>query len=333
VKTILTGIKPTGMPHIGNYLGAIAPAIELATHGADRSFLFIADYHSLTGTKDPQLFQEQLYQVAATWLACGVDPKKVIFYRQSDIPEIFELCWILACHVPKGDLNRAHAYKAAVADNLENKRNNDPDHGVNMGLYSYPVLMAADILLFDTNIVPVGFDQVQHVEIARSIAQRMNQLYGDVLVLPQEKIRDGAHTVSGLDGRKMSKSYDNTIPLFAPEKRLQKLINRITTDSSGPTAPKNPDDSLIFEYYKIFANDSQTQSFRKALEGGISWGEAKAQLFELVNDKVKNMRDCYDKLIEDRAYIDSVLSEGAQKARVVAKETMSRVRKMVLGLD
>jgi tryptophanyl-tRNA synthetase len=237
MKRYLTGIKSTGMPHLGNLLGAIKPAINFSNTKADAQFIyFIADYHSLTGLKNPALHREYAYEIAAAWLACGLDPNKAILYKQSDIPEIFELNWMLACHTPKGDLNRAHSYKAALAANLE--KGEDEDHGVNTGLYTYPVLMAADILLFDTDFVPVGKDQVQHIEIARSIAQRMNQLYGNILKEPKELLDGDSAYIVGLDGRKMSKSYDNHIPIFLAEKKMQKMINRIVTDSTGPTEPK-----------------------------------------------------------------------------------------------
>ncbi len=331
MSNVLTGIKPTGLPHIGNYLGAIKPAIDLSKNGsvADEFFYFIADYHSLTGIKSRDTFQEVVYQVAATWLACGLDPKRVVFYKQSDIPEIFELAWILSCHIPKGDLNRAHAYKAAVTENSE--KGKDLDSGINMGLYSYPVLMAADILLFDTNIVPVGQDQVQHVEITRSIAQRINQSYGDILVLPQEMIRKEAGAVVGLDGRKMSKSYNNSIPLFESEKGLKKLVNRITTDSTPPEAPKNPDSSLLYSYYSLFATPPDLACFRDQLLKGISWGEAKAQLFELINGELKIYRDNYSKIIADKSFIDSCLRDGALKAREIADKRLKKIRAAIIG--
>ena len=287
-KNILTGIKPTGTPHIGNYLGAIKPALK-DMHNPDYNYkLFVADYHAHTTVKDAKLFREYVYEIAATWLACGLDPQKVTFYAQVDVPELFELTWLLSCHTPKGDLNRAHAYKALVQANID-KGSKDPDHGVNMGLFTYPLLMAADILLFDTNLVPVGKDQIQHVEIARSIASRINALYKtQVLVEPESLVVESVAVVPGLDGRKMSKSYDNTIPLFCSEKRLKKLVNRITTDSTGADGPKDPDNSLIFDYYKLFASDEEVETFAGQLRGGISWGEAKAELFEKINGCTKN---------------------------------------------
>jgi len=330
-KNILTGIKPTGTPHIGNYLGAIKPALKEMHNDMYNYKLFVADYHAHTTVKDAKVFQEYVYEIAATWLACGLDPEKVTFYAQVDVPELFELTWLLACHTPKGDLNRAHAYKALVQANVE-KGNKDPDHGVNVGLFTYPLLMAADILLFDTNLVPVGKDQIQHVEIARSIASRINALYKtEVLVEPEALVVDAVAVVPGLDGRKMSKSYDNTIPLFCTEKRLKKLVNRITTDSSEPDAPKDPENSLIFDYYKLFASHKESEAFKSQLMGGISWGEAKAQLFEKINDEVKGPREIYNKLMENKDQIDKFLKEGAEKARVVAIENMKRIRGHLLG--
>ncbi len=329
-RTVLTGIKPTGIPHIGNLLGAIRPALDMVNlpqFKDSRFIFFIADYHALTTLKDPKQFNAYVYDVAATWLSFGLDPKKVIFYRQSDIPEIFELSWLLACHTPKGDMNRAHAYKALIQQN-EEKNAKDPDHGINMGIFTYPVLMAADILLFDTNIVPVGKDQVQHVEIARSIAQRVNQYYGPTLIEPQEWVRQNSATIPGLDGRKMSKSYNNTIPLFVPEKTLQKMINRIKTDSTPPEAPKNPDDSLIFDLYQAFSTEEKTSIMRNRFLEGISWGEAKAQLFEVMNEYLKEPREKYLSIVEDKAYIEQQLKEGAEKAREIASATISRFKKV-----
>lgn len=333
-QIILTGIKPTGMPHIGNYFGAIKPAIEMTktSYTQNEYFFFVADYHALTATKDPKTFQDHVYDVAATWLACGLDPQNVTIYRQSDIPEVFELAWILNCHTPKGDMNRAHAYKAVVDENLANNNNSkDPDHGVNMGLYSYPVLMAADILLFNASVVPVGKDQVQHIEITRSIAQRINQHYGEIFIQPKESLQKDMDVILGLDGRKMSKSYDNTIPLFIPENKLKKLINRIATDSTDVNAPKNPDTSLIYAYYKYFATNEEIANFRSSLEKGISWGEAKAILFEKMNSEITPKRKIYEDLIQNKSKIDEILNAGAQKARAIAKKNLEIVRKKIIG--
>ncbi len=325
MKTYLTGIKATGSQHLGNMVGAIRPAIEFSQNESGRFLYFIADYHSLTTVKKAKDFSEYVYEVAATWLALGLDPEKAILYKQSDIPEIFELTWILACNTPKGDLNRAHAYKAIVQDNEEAGR--DPDKSVNAGLFNYPVLMAADILLFDTNIVPVGKDQVQHVEMARSMAQRINQLYGDTLVEPQEALSVSGQYIPGLDGQKMSKSYDNTIPLWVPEKRLKKLINKIATDSTGPDEPKSTEGSAIFDIYKCFSTKEEQDAFAKQFAEGISWGEAKAALFEKVNAELAGPREEYERLMNNRSEIDAVLETGAKKARAIAQETMKRVRK------
>ncbi len=329
-KTYLTGIQSTGMPHLGNYLGAIEPAINFSNTSDGRFLYFIADYHSLTSLRDPKIISEGIYQVAATWLALGLDTNKAIFYKQSDIPEIFELAWILSCHIPKGDLNRAHSYKAAIAANQENGKK-DLDHGVNAGLFKYPVLMAADILLFNTNVVPVGKDQIQHVEIARSIAQRINQQYGEILTEPQESLSEGKY-IPGLDGRKMSKSYGNSIPIFESQKRLKKLVNKITTDSTGPDEPKSTEDSLIFDLYKLFANEKEVINFAKEFEQGISWGHAKAGLFEVIDKRIAPFREKYIHLMENRNLIDDELELGAQKARIIAKETMTRLRRNIMGL-
>lgn len=328
MKTVLTGIKATGMPHLGNYLGAIKPAIE-SIDGKNRCLFFIADYHALTSIRDPKLFKEYAYEGAAVWLALGLDPKKAIFYKQSDVPEIFELTWILSCLTSKGDMNRAHSYKDKVQKNID--KGNDPDKDINMGLYNYPVLMSADILLFDTDLVPVGKDQVQHIEIARSIASRVNEIFGDgTLKEPQEDVRSG-ELVLGLDGRKMSKSYDNTIPLFTSEKKLKKLVNKITTDSSAPEDPKDPDNSQIMDLYKLFANSDEIKSLEKRYREGIGWGYAKLELFEVINRELEKPRVEFEKIIEDKSYIDAVLKEGAEKAREIAAEVLGRVKKRITG--
>ncbi len=331
MKTILTGIKPTGTPHLGNLLGAIRPAIELTNNSDfDRSLYFIADSHALTSIRDPKEYKENVYSVAATWIALGLDLDKAILFKQSDIPEVFELTWMLQCLTPKGDMNRAHSYKAKVQQNIENKT--DEDHGVNMGLYNYPILMSADILLYDTNIVPVGKDQIQHIEIARSIAQRANQLYGaSCLVEPQELIQEAGAYVPGLDGRKMSKSYGNTISLWETEKKLRKLINKITTDSSAPEEPKNPDDSIIMDLYKLFARPSEIQALEKRYKEGIGWGEAKLALFEVVNEYLSGPREIYTNLMNDKTQIDKILDRGRSQAKELAEKNMKRIRKMITG--
>lgn len=330
MKTYLTGIKPTGMPHLGNMVGAILPAIQASNEIKDsKCFYFIADYHSLTTVRDPRKFQEDVYSVAATWMALGLDTEKAILYKQSDISEIFELAWILACHTPKGDLNRAHAYKALTQNNLD--KNDDADHGINSGLFNYPVLMAADILLFDTNIVPVGKDQIQHVEMARSMAQRINQTYGEVLTLPKEELSKDGQYVPGLDGRKMSKSYNNSIALFVTEKKLKKLINKIVTDSTAPGEPKSFENNAIFDLYKCFSSETEQEELKKQYEAGISWGEAKQVLFEVVNKSLAEPRQRYEYLMNNRSEIDKVLADGALKAKEVSKKVLDRVRKAIIG--
>ena len=329
-KVCLTGIKPTGTPHIGNYFGAIKPAIELAENYDAR--YFIADYHALNTVKDPVLLKHMTRTLAATWLACGLDPDTMMFYRQSDVPETFELTTILMAFTAKGLMNRAHAYKASVQENV--LENNDPDAGVNMGLYTYPVLMAADILLFDTNIVPVGKDQKQHVEIAADIAQSLNYTYGkDLLVVPEPVISETTQVVVGLDGRKMSKSYDNVIPLFMASKKFRKIIMKIVTNSQEVEEPKDPDTSHIFSLYKLFASDTEQQAARERyLAGGMGWGHAKQELFEIMDAHFAPMREKYDLLMEDPAHIEKVLKEGAEKARVIASATVNRLRSAI-GID
>jgi tryptophanyl-tRNA synthetase len=329
-KTFLTGIKATGMPHLGNYVGAIRPAIQLAQENPESLCIyFIADYHALTSIRNPIQYREYVYEVAATWLACGLDPKRVVFYKQSDVPQIFELTWILACHTPKGDLNRAHAYKAAIQKNEEyNKK--DLEHGINAGLYNYPVLMAADILLFDTSFVPVGKDQIQHVEMARSMAQRINQTYKECLVEPQEHIGK-TPLISGLDGRKMSKSYENHIPLFCPEKRLKKLINKVKTDSSDPGEPKDTSDSIIYEIFQCFANPEEVKDLEKSYQEGISWGEAKALLFEKVNRELSPFREKYDYYMNHQDEMDQILENGSIRAKEIADKVLARVRESIIG--
>ena len=326
----LTGIKPTGQLHIGNYFGAIKPALELAKTYDAR--YFIADYHSLNSIKDPKELAENIREVAAGWLAAGLNPEEVIFYRQSDIPEILELTTILMAFTAKGLMNRAHAYKAAVQENLE--KQNDPDAGINMGLYTYPVLMAADILIFDSHVVPVGKDQVQHVEMAQDIAEAINFNYKkELLVVPKASIQDQVAVVPGLDGRKMSKSYNNTIPLFIPENQLKKLIMRIVTNSQGVDEPKDPDSSQIFLLYKLFASpDEQAALAARYRAGGMGWGEAKDALFQVVNRELTPMRDRFNAIMADRKKLDETLRMGAAKARPIAARTVARLRKAI-GID
>lgn len=324
-KVALTGIKPTGTPHIGNWLGAIRPGLTLAETPGTRAIYFIADYHALTAVQEPAALRHMTYDVAATWLALGLDPERTLIYRQSDIPEVFELSWILACMTTKGWMNKAHAYKAAV-DRNQAAGETDLDVGINIGVYTYPVLMAADILLFDSDVVPVGKDQVQHIEIARDIAQRVNHLYGEVLKLPEAHVVDNVAIVPGLDGRKMSKSYGNVIPLFLPPKQLRKVINRIVTDSTPPEVPKDPESSHIFQIYRAIASAAETDALAARYRAGIGWGEAKAALFDVLDAGLAPARERYAALMADTAQIDRVLADGAQRARVIAGQTLSRVR-------
>ena len=325
-QVVLTGIKPTGTPHIGNYFGAIKQAIEMSKNDEYDNFYFIADYHALNSLKTKDDMQKYTRELACTWLACGLDPEKVMFYRQSQINEATELCWILMNVTPKGLMDRAHAYKACVQANEEMGK--DADDGVNMGLYNYPILMAADILLFNTKFVPVGADQKQHVEMARDIAKYFNKKYGYTLVVPQERIQEKTATLVGLDGRKMSKSYGNQIPLFCEESVLKKLISSIKTDSSLPTEPKSTDCTL-FEYIKLFGTEEKVAEMEKRFAEGISWADAKKELFEIVNSYLKPMRDKYDYYMANFEEVEDLLKKGEEKAKVIAKETMERVRKAI----
>lgn len=328
-KICLTGIKATGMPHLGNYIGAIKPAIDMANTGLYDSYYFIADYHSLVSIHDPKLMKTYSYEVAAAWLAMGLDPQKITLYKQSDVPEILELHWMISCFTIKGLMNRAHAYKAVVQDNENLKR--DSDHGINIGLYTYPILMAADIMILNADVVPVGADQLQHIEIARDIATAFNNNYGNKLKLPKGIVREGNKLLSGLDGRKMSKSYGNHIPLFSSDKDLKKLINRITTDSSGPTEPKNPEESLIFDFYSEFASLEQTESLRAWYQRGIGWGEAKMELLSVLNQTLSGPREIYAELMANSSKIDRILEEGAAKVRPLAQELI-RDLKVTIGV-
>lgn len=327
---VLTGITTTGTPHLGNYAGAIRPAIRASLQTNVDSFYFLADYHALIKCDDPLRIQKSRLELAATWLASGLNPDKVTFYRQSDIPEIPELMWLLSCVSAKGLLNRAHAYKASVDKNLE--LNEDPDAGVTMGLFCYPVLMAADILMFNANQIPVGRDQIQHVEMARDIAQRFNTLYGqgkELFTLPEALIEEAVATLPGLDGRKMSKSYNNTIPLFSPEKELKDAISKIVTDSKLPGEPKDPDEAHLFTLYKAFATPEQTETFYHDLKQGLGWGEAKQQLFTLINNELSAPREHYHALLAKPHEIEEILQAGAAKARKLAKPFLQELRESV----
>ena len=327
---ILTGITTTGTPHLGNYAGAIRPAI-VASRAADAdSFYFLADYHALIKCDDPLRIQRSRLEIAATWLACGLDVERATFYRQSDIPEIPELTWLLTCVAGKGLLNRAHAYKASVDKNVE--LGEDPDAGVTMGLFSYPVLMAADILMFNAHKVPVGRDQIQHVEMARDIGQRFNHLFGqgkELFTLPEAVIEEGVATLPGLDGRKMSKSYDNTIPLFGSAKQLKDAIARIVTDSKLPGEAKDPDNSHLFTLYQAFASAAQQDEFRAELVAGLGWGDAKQRLFQLLDCELGEARERYHALIEKPAELEDILLAGAAKARKVATPFLGELREAV----
>ena len=331
MKTVLTGVKPTGDVHLGNLLGSIRPAIEMSKSSEfDRSLYFIADAHALTAIKDPKVFNQYVYEGAATWIALGLDTKNSIFFKQSDVKEVFELNWMLSCMTPKGDMNRAHSYKDRVQKNNDEGR--DQDHGVNIGLYTYPILMSADILLYDSNVVPVGKDQIQHVEIARSIAGRTNEYFGEgTLVEPQEVIQESGSYIPGLDGRKMSKSYGNIIPLWGSEKKLKKTINKIVTDTSAPEDPKDPNDCNIMEIYRLFATSSQVQELEDRYRKGIGWGHAKAELFEVVNEYLKAPREEFERLMANKNELDDILEDGASRAREVAQKTMKRVRERLTG--
>jgi tryptophanyl-tRNA synthetase len=327
VKTILTGIKPTGQIHLGNYIGAIKPALELAKNEEYKAAYFVADYHGLTKIHNDDEFRHLSYGIAATWLALGLDPEKVIFYRQSDVPEIFELNWILSCFTPKGLMNRAHAYKTSVESNKQLEK--EIDFGVNMGLYNYPILMAADILMFRTEVVPVGKDQIQHVEIARDIAESFNKYYGETFFLPEYSIQEDTAVLPGLDGRKMSKSYNNTIPLFEEPKKLQKLINKIKTDSLPPEAPKDPDTSVLFMLYKEFAFDNEVDKMKEQYLKGIGWGDAKKELFEVMNRFIDEPRSKYYELMSSPERIDTILKEGAEKARSVSSPFLKEIKRKI----
>jgi tryptophanyl-tRNA synthetase len=326
-QRVLTGITTTGTPHLGNYVGAIRPAIQASQRADVQSFYFLADFHALIKCHQPDLVHQSTREIAATWLALGLDTSNAIFYRQSDVPEIPELSWLLTCMAAKGLMNRAHAYKASVDANKE--ANEDPDFGITMGLYSYPILMAADILMFNANKVPVGKDQIQHVEMARDIASRFNHHYGDHFVLPEALVDADSAVLQGLDGRKMSKSYGNTIPLFLPEKQLKKAINKILTNLLEPGEPKDPDGSAVFQIWQAFASPEQTLEMRQAFAEGIAWGEAKRQLFELINTQIAPARARYEALLADPDHIESLLLEGAAKARAYSQPLLAQLRSAV----
>lgn len=324
---VLTGITTSGTPHLGNYVGAIRPTVRASRLPEVQSFYFLADYHALIKVGDPARVQRSTLEIAATWLACGLDPEQVTFYRQSDVPEIPELTWFLTCVTGKGVLNRAHAYKASVDKNTE--AGEEPDAGVTAGLFMYPVLMGADILMFNAHQVPVGRDQIQHIEMARDMAASFNHLYGEHFTPPQAVIEAHVATLPGLDGRKMSKSYDNTIPLFTPKAQLRKLIMGIVTDSKAPGEPKSIDGSALFQLYQAFANADETAAFAQAYAQGIAWGDAKQQVFERLDQEIAPLRAVYETLMENPSAIEATLQRGAHKARAIATPFMAQLRHAV----
>ena len=325
---VLTGVTPSGVPHLGNYVGAIRPAIQASMNSEVESFLFLSDYHALIKCHEPEKVHESTKAVAATWLACGLDPERTTFYRQTDIPEVMELNWILTCNTAKGLMNRAHAYKAAVQENAE-KGQEDPDHGVEMGLFCYPMLMSADILMFNADKVPVGRDQIQHLEMARDIAGRFNHRYKPLFTLPEAQIDDNVETLVGLDGRKMSKSYGNTIPLFESEKKLQKAVNKIVTNLKEPGEAKQPDESPLFDIYKAFSTPAETLQFTQMLADGLAWGEAKKILAAKINEELAEKRERFEQLNAQPSLIEDILQAGAVKARQTAKPFLEAVREAV----
>ncbi len=327
-QTYLTGITTTGTPHLGNFVGAIRPAIEASRVAENDSYYFLADYHALINAQDPASVRQSRQEIAATWLAMGLDTEKSTFYRQSDIPEIPELTWVLTCMTAKGLMNRAHAYKGVVQENID-AGSQDPDKGITMGLFNYPILMSADILMFKATKVPVGKDQVQHLEMCRDIAQRFNHHYKPLLVVPEVVVDKDAALITGLDGRKMSKSYKNTIPLFGTSKQLRKLIMKIKTNSLEPGEPKDPEGNTVFEIYQAFASQSQVQALREDYANGISWGDAKQQLYELLESQLAEPREKYNELMAKPEEVEAVLQAGAAKARVHSKELMRQVREAV----
>jgi tryptophanyl-tRNA synthetase len=323
----LTGITTSGTPHLGNYVGSIRPSVRASLSADVESFYFLADYHALIKINEPARIQQSTLEIAASWLAAGLNPERVVFYRQSDVPEIPELTWFLTCVIGKGVLNRAHAYKAAVDKNTQ--AGDDPDADVSAGLFMYPVLMGADILMFNAHKVPVGRDQIQHIEMARDMAHSFNHRYGEHFVPPEAEIEEDVATLPGLDGRKMSKSYDNTIPLFAPREQLKKLIGGIVTDSSAPGEPKTVEGSALFQIYQAFASPEEAAALRQAYQDGIAWGDAKQVVFERIDREIAPMREAYLALMNDPARIEAILLAGAVKARQIATPFMGQLRHAV----
>ena len=328
---VLTGVTPSGTLHLGNYVGAIRPAIQKSRAEGTESFYFLSDYHALIKTSDPDRVEKSRIQIAATWLACGLDPKRVHFYRQSDLPETLELNWILNCVTSKGLMNRAHAYKAKVEAN--EAAGEDPDNNVTMGLFCYPILMAADILIFKANFIPVGRDQIQHIEMCRDIATRFNQMYGngeEIFPLPEALIDEDTAILPGLDGRKMSKSYDNVIPLFeGGEKALREAIMKIVTDSKLPGEPKDPDSTSLTALYDAFATHEERNEFRRKLQEGLGWGEAKVIVFEKINSEIGPMRERYEAYMQEPEKVEAILGEGVERIRPMARALVDRCRNAV----
>ena len=322
-KRILTGITTTGTPHIGNYLGAIKPSINLAQESSE-SFFFLADYHALIKTTDSQSIRASVNDIALAWLSSGLDTNTSFFYRQSDIKEITELSWILTCITAKGLMNRAHAYKAAAAENKT-----DEDKGINMGLFSYPILMATDILIFNSTHVPVGPDQLQHLEMTRDIANRFNHLYKKIFNIPEAIIQDDGKVVPGIDGRKMSKSYNNIIPLLSDEKTLKKSIAKIVTNSLEPGVPKDPNGCNVFNLYSHFSTTEEQSQFKSEYLDGISWGDAKNKLFTKINEELSPIRETFNKLEQDKNLVNDLLDAGAAKVKPFASDMLGEVRELV----
>ena len=323
-KRILTGITTTGTPHIGNYLGAIKPALELVDTEND-SFFFLADYHALIKQTDSNEIEKSVKDVALSWLASGLDPEMSNFYRQSDIPEVHELTWILSCCAAKGLLNRAHAYKSFVSENI--KSGSDEDKGIHLGLFSYPVLMTADILIFNATHVPVGPDQAQHMEMARDIAGKFNHTYSNLLTIPETIIQNEI-SVPGIDGRKMSKSYDNIIPFLSNEKTLKKSIARIITNSLEPGEPKDHQSCTLFQLYLFFASNDEIESMKQAYKDGISWGDVKKELFKVINNELLPIREKYLELVDDPDLLNDLFAAGASKVRPQAQELIEKMREV-----
>ncbi|WP_417533035.1 tryptophan--tRNA ligase [Marinobacterium stanieri] len=326
-KTVLTGITTTGTPHIGNYLGAIKPAIDASENPAFNSYFFLADFHALIKCQEPERVARSTREIAATWLALGLDTDKATFYRQTDIPEITELTWILTCQTSKGLMNRAHAYKAAVDANRDAGKE-DLDDGITMGLFNYPILMAADILMFNADIIPVGKDQIQHIEMARDIAGRFNHNFESLFTLPEAQVDEETQLIPGLDGRKMSKSYNNTIPLFSSSDDLRKLINQIVTDTREPGEPKDPDNTLM-HLYRCFATEAESEAMRQRFVEGIGWGDAKKELFEYLDAQLSAPRARYNELMNDLGEVEAVLHKGAERAREYSAPFLDKVRHAV----